>query len=289
MNTVIITRKPEAYPHYDTYTAYEFLVISAELLRNMEMVLIDERMSARKLRKIRNRMNAFNIVEIDMLPEDVVDVAESNVVRLPTGNVYVNRFKLRPVESFAIATGEASVIDATIIRLGEEVCTVLSDIKYDPAKGGGELLNSILELMFQGLGIHDTKTMREKILTCAMARYNSRINMTKHIRQARDAMMDAEIMRAAEALRGVVHKRVYVVGLERVMKAKGFLQNPSPVRYFKTKQELAEHLASKLPDTVEIRKRNALKFKVCCELNEAELLRLATDVNKQTEFVSKFC
>lgn len=289
MNTVIITRKPEAYPHYDTYTAYEFLVISAELLRHMEMVLIDERMSDRKLRKIRNRMNAFNIVEIDMLPEDVADVVESNVVRLPHGNVYVNRFKLTPAECFALKTGDVAINDATIARLSEEVCTLMVDANCNFLEKGSELVRSTIELMFQGLGVYDTLVMREKILTGAMTRYNARVNAKQRIRHARDQMMDAEILRSAEVLRGVVHKRVYVVGLERVMKAKGFLQNPSPVRYFKTKQELAEHLASKLPDTVEIRKRNALKFKVCCELNEAELLKLATDFSKQAAFVSKYC
>lgn len=68
MITVVITKKHMDYPGYDTYTAHEFLVIGEQILRNIEMVLIEERVSNKKLRKIRNRMNAFNIVEVVMLP-----------------------------------------------------------------------------------------------------------------------------------------------------------------------------------------------------------------------------
>lgn len=277
MITVVITKKHMDYPGYDTYTAHEFLVIGEQILRNIEMVLIEERVSNRKLRKVRNRMNTFNIVEIDMLPDDVIDVAESNVVQLPHGNVYVNRFKLRPVESFALAAGETDVVNATIARLSEEVCTLLTDINFDPAKGGGELLKSILELMFQGLGVHDTKAMREKILTSAMTKYSSRITTTRTDRRTQDN----EIQRLDRTMR----YQGLDVGDAHKVKARAVRL---PLMYFKSKIDFAEYMVKRLPATVEIRKRNALKFKVCCELNDAELLKLATDVVQQEALISKY-
>lgn len=288
MHTVIITQKPGAYPNHYTYTAYEFLVIGEETLRDIEMVLIEERVSDKKLRKIRNRMNAFNIVEIDMLPEDVIDVAESNVVQLPHGNVYVNRFKLTPAECFALNTGDSAINDATIARLSEEVCTLMVDANCNLLEKGSELVRSTIELMFQGLGVYDTMVMREKILTGAMMRYNARVNAKQRIRHARDQMMDKEIMEGIQVLKRIVHKHPFSAGEPFNVKPKTFLKDHVPVKYFKTKQELAEHLASQLPDTVEIRKRNALKFKVCCELNDAELLKLATDAAQQEALISKY-
>lgn len=276
------------YPGYDTYTAHEFLVIGEQILRNIEMVLIEERVSNKKLRKIRNRMNAFNIVEIDMLPEDVIDVAESNVVQLPHGNVYVNRFKLTTAECFALNTGDAAINDATIARLSEEVCTLMVDANCNLLEKDSGLVRTAIELMFQGLGVYDTMVMREKILTGAMMRYNARVNVKQRIRHARDQMMDKEILEGIQVLKRIAHKHPFSAGEPFNVKPKAFLKDPVPVKYFKTKQELAEHLASLLPDTVEIRKRNALKFKVCCELNDAELLKLATDVAQQEALISKY-
>lgn len=282
MITVVITKKHMDYPGYDTYTAHEFLVIGEQILRNIEMVLIEERVSNKKLRKIRNRMNAFNIVEIDMLPEDV------NVVQLPHGNVYVNRFKLTPAECFALNTGDTAINDATIARLSEEVCTLMVDANCNLLEKGSELVRSTIELMFQGLGVYDTMVMREKILTGAMMRYNARVNAKQRIRHARDQMMDKEIMEGIQVLKRIAHKHPFSAGEPFNVKPKAFLKDPVPVKYFKTKQELAEHLASQLPDTVEVRKRNALKFKVCCELNDAELLKLATDAAQQEVLISKY-
>lgn len=283
MSIVVITTQPEQFPNYYTYTAYEFLALSQETLKNINCIYIAESIPSKEYKKIEKRTNAFTITIIPVLPEDVIDVAESNVVRMPTGNVYVNRFKLTPKECVALDTGDTAFIDAIINRLSNEACNLLMDVNYNPNKGKGELVKSILNLMFEGLGGYNTPELRELVVKSAIAKHRSRINMTNRIRQAREIMMDKEI------LRGIVHKRIFTAGEERVVKPKAFLQDPSPVRYFKTKQELAEHLASKLPETAEIRKRNALKFKVCCELGEAELLKLATDLRHQQAFIDKYC
>lgn len=268
----VLTTKVTQYPGYDTYTIREFLSLSQDTLRKIDSIYIAESASDKKLRKVACRAAAFSISIMPMLPEDVIDVAESNVVKLPTCNVYVNRFKLRPVEGFALATGEADVVNATITRLSEEVCTLLTDIDYDPAKGGGELLKSILEQMFQGLGVHDTKAMREKILTSAMTKYSSRITTTR---------TDNEIQR----LDRIMRYQGLDVGDAHKVKTRAV---KLPLTYFKSKIDFAEYLVKRLPDTVEIRKRNALKFKVCCELNDAELLKLATDATQQEALISKY-
>lgn len=294
MSIVVITTKPEQFPNYYTYTAYEFLVLSQETLKGINCIYIAESIPSKKYKKVEKRAKAFTISIIPALPEDVIDVAESNVVRMPTGNVYVNRFKLTPKECFALATGETTYIDATVTRLSMEVVTLMEDVNYEPTKGGGELFTSILELMFQGLGKYNTNDMRQAVIGKAIMAFTLRGNISKRMSRHRDISM----LKGMENLRDLINEKRpgmfrrtlgFTAGEERVVKPKAFLQDPSPVRYFKTKQELAEYLASKLPETVEIRKRNALKFKICCELGEAELLKLATDLRHQQAFIDKYC
>lgn len=283
MYTVIITRKSADFPNYYTYTAHEFLTLSEEYLRVIASVMIVERMSDKKLRKIRNRMNAFNIVEIDMLPEDVIDVAENSTVYLQNSNVHVN-VRIPSHEDLQ------SLNDEVLVTLGNEVKKLMDITSYSPDSKMSYELMSGLSQFFNRLGNYNTEGLRREVMARAVRQFKTHDDIAKAITRARDKLIDASAFRQSMQRVGrVIPLYGCTAGEERVVKPKAFLHDPSPVRYFKTKQGLAEHLASMLPETVDIRKRNALKFKVCCELGETELLKLATDLQHQQAFINKYC
>lgn len=352
LSTVIITQKPESYPNYYTYTAYEFLVLRDETLRGIEMVLIDERIKPKKLRKIRNRMAAFNIVEIDILPEDVVDVAEARVVHLPHSGIYVD------IKENASPEEMRKTILGHLREMTDKMLQDNADDKYHvklPSSGkfvnlkaltpeslmrlGVESVDELLAKIGSGAGFRFANSMRETVdhtrdirelelklldtlkgtgpsarlpLDRLLSDFNrlSEEDFAKRLRdgtllgsevskQLRDSAMELKrellakkpgMYRSKGVPAGmVVHKQGFTAGKERRVKVKPWLENPQIVQMFKSKQELADHLVSKLPKGTELRKRNALKFKICVEMSEDAVLSLAADTKAQVTLVNKYC
>lgn len=265
MITVVITKKHMQYPGYDTYTAYEFLQINAERLRNVEMVLIAERMNTKKLRKIRNRMNAFNIVEIDMLPEDVIDVAEINSVYLPHSGIHVNVKDVSNPEE----------VRKTLLKhLREMSDKILKETGFDPSK-----------LRPAGQPPFWIDTIAPPGISPMLKLRDSAEELKRAVLEMKPGMHRRNI----QELGRTVHKRGFTAGKERHLKVKPWLENPQVVQLFKSRQELADYLVAKLPEGTELRKRNALKFKICVELSEDKVLTLAADRDAQVALVNKYC
>lgn len=67
------------------------------------------------------------------------------------------------------------------------------------------------------------------------------------------------------------------------------VRSKPPVSVFKSRSELANHVASKLPHTVSQCQRNALIYQICQVLSEEETVELAVNTDAQTELLNKFC
>lgn len=265
MITVVITKNHMQYPGYDTYTAYEFLQVNAERLRNVEMVLIAERMNTKKLRKIRNRMNAFNIVEIDMLPDDVIDVAEANSVYLPHSGIHVNVKDVSNPEE----------VRKTLLKhLREMSDKILKETGFDPNK-----------LRPAGQPLLWIDTINPPGISPMLKLRDSAEELKRELLVKRPSMYRSKSVPPGV----IVHKHGFTAGKEHRVKVKPWLENPQIVQLFKSRQELADYLVAKLPKDTELRKRNALKFKICVELSEDKVLTLAADPKAQVALVNKYC
>ena len=155
-----------------------------------------------------------------------------------------------------------------------------------PHSGKVVSINALSMADLSSLGVGSADELREVIMR--LDRIRSRMDERRINMEGTDKLIREALREHIKVLGKVNHTRPFTEASVTTRNPKPFLIDPRPGQYFATKQELADHLVSRLPEGVEIRKRNALRFKICVEMNEEDLVTLAANKLAQNKLLAKY-
>lgn len=155
-----------------------------------------------------------------------------------------------------------------------------------PYSGKVVTIDALTEDEIRRLGFSSIDAVKDAIQR--MDKIRSKMDARRLQARSTDNLIHSMINEYLKLGGTVKHTRPFTRGSETVLNPKTYLTDPRPVNYFANKQELADYLVSELPEGVEVRKRNALRFKICVEMNEEDLVTLAASKLAQKNLLAKY-
>lgn len=209
----ILTTRHNQYPGIDTYSYYEFMALSDERLREMNVLYVADRQSTKHMRKLKRRAASHDIW-IKRLHNTIKfkPVSITAPVHMLRSGIYVNiKENVNPEE----------IRKALLGHVREMTKRLLQNTGYGAIK-------------LPAPGADDPK--RRPI-------FGTKLKATR----------------------------------------------PPIGRLFNSKFELADYVVGMMPKSTEVRRRNALKYHICCKLDETALVELALYPCQQNQLVIDFC